>query len=343
MILAIETVVLVINFNGLKHLQECLASLKNQTYQKTKILVVDDGSTDASLNFIQTNFPAMEILALKTNCGFAKAVNDSINYALDKYQPTYLAILNNDTKVDQDWLKNLIRAIEIEENIVAVASNMLFYNHPNLINSQGSKFTFSGQGLDINFQKKISEVKIFPKYVLASCWGATLLRSETLNKIGLLDENYYAYLEDLDWGYRANLLGYKIIFEPKALVFHKGSAFWENYQFKKIYLCERNSLYTIIKNYELKNIIKVLPLVILNYFIFYPGGYLLNRKIESYRLVPLFKEAYPLLKRLKFSLIPLRAIFWNLKHLPRSLRLRKKIQTTRTTPDQEIFPLSNQL
>ena len=263
-----KTVVLVINFNGVKHLQECLSSLSIQTYQKTKILVVDDGSTDTSLNFIQTNFPTIEILALKTNLGFAKVVNGGINYALDKYQPTYLAILNNDTRVDQDWLKNLIRAIETEKNIVAVASNMLFYNDPSLINSQGSKFTFSGHGLDINFKKKRSEVKIMAKYVLASCWGATLLRSETLNKIGLLDENYYAYFEDLDWGYRANLLGYKIVFEPKALVLHKGSAFWENYQFKKIYLCERNSLYTIIKNYEFKNILKVFFVItMLNFMI----------------------------------------------------------------------------
>ncbi|MFA6422669.1 MAG: glycosyltransferase family 2 protein [Candidatus Buchananbacteria bacterium] len=335
-----ETVVLVINFNGISHLQECLSSLISQTYQKIKIIVIDDCSTDGGVSFINARFPAIEVVALKINLGFARAVNYGINYSLDKYQPVYIAILNNDTKVDKDWLKNLIVAVESEKNIAAVASNMLFYDRPNVINSQGGKFTFVGYGLDINFNKEKLEVKNLHRYVLASCWGATLIKSESFLAVGFLDENYYSYFEDLDWGYRANLLGYKIIFEPSALVYHKGSATWNKYQFKKIYLCRRNSFYTILKNYELKNIIKALPIIILDYLILYPAGYLLNRKIENGKLVQLLDSKKSFMERFKFLSIPLLAFYWNLNNLPRTLKLRKKIQKIRKISDKKIFELS---
>ncbi|MDD2807217.1 MAG: glycosyltransferase family 2 protein [Patescibacteria group bacterium] len=335
-----ETIVLVVNFNGEGHLQECLSSLISQTYHNIKIIVIDDCSTDGSIVFIKNKFPAIEVVALKNNLGFAKVVNYGINYSLDKYNPDYIAILNNDIRVDKAWLKNLVTAIKSDGKIVAVASNMLFYDHPNIINSQGGRFTFSGYGLDINFNRNKAEVNNFQKDILASCWGSTLIKRESFRNVGLLDENYYSYFEDLDWGYRANLLGYKIIFEPSAVVYHKGSATWGNYQFKKIYLCRRNSLYTILKNYEFKNIVKALPIIILDYFILYPGGYLLNRKIENGKLVPLFKNKNYFIKRIKFLPIPFMAFYWNLHNLSKTLKLRKNIQATRKISDKEIFKLS---
>ncbi len=338
-----EATILVPNFNGVTHLKECLASLAEQTYQNFITIIVDDASTDNSLNFVRENFPEIKILALEKNKGFARAINMGINYAQDKYQPKYIAILNNDTKVDQAWLKNLVIAIESEENIVAVASNMLYYDRPKIINSQGGKFTFTGYGFDINVNKKRVEVKNPPKYVLASCWGATLIKSEVFQIIGLLDENYYAYFEDLDWGYRANLLGYKIIFAPEAIVYHKGSAFWVNYPFKKTMLCRKNSIYTILKNYEFKNILKALPTILLDYFVLYPAGQLLNRTLENGQFIPLHHFPYHLGKRLKFLIVPLWAWWWNLIHLPKTLMIRRKIQTTRKVSDEEIFKLSRNI
>jgi GT2 family glycosyltransferase len=319
-----ETVVIIPNFNGLEHLEECLTSLASQSYRDFVTLVIDDGSTDNSLNYLKEKWPQIEILALAQNLGFAKAVNLGICHALEKYHPAYIAILNNDTKADPNWLKNLVGAIESEEDLVAVASNMLYYDHPEIINSQGGKFTLGGYGLDINFNKKQSEITTPPKYVLASCWGATLIKSRALQTVGLLDENYYSYFEDLDWGYRANLLGYKIIFEPQAIVYHKGSATWGKYPFKKSYLCRKNSIYTILKNYELKNIFKALPLIFFDYFVLYPIGQLIKQ-------------------RFKFLIIPIQAWWWNLKNLSKTLETRKKIQLARKISDKEIFKLSQNL
>jgi len=337
---AVAIVVIVPNFNGLEHLLECLTSLFNQSYKKLKIILVDDCSTDNSINFVKNNFPNIDILALSCNQGFAKAVNLAIVYAREKYQPKYLAIINNDTKADKDWLRRLVVAIELEKNIVAVASNMFFYDRPEIINSQGGKFTFNGYGLDINFNKRFSEIKNTQKYILASCWGATLIKNEAFDIVGLLDESYYSYFEDLDWGYRANLLGYKIIFEPSAVVYHKGSATWKKYQFKKIFLCRRNSLYTILKNYEFKNIVKSFPLIFFDYFVLYCLGYLFNIKLENGRLIPLFSQKELFIKRFKFLIIPFLSFYYSLINLPKIIKLRRKIQPMRRVPDKEIFRLS---
>lgn len=334
------TTILIPNFDGLAHLPECLSSLLAQTEENFQIIIIDDGSSDGSVSFVKKDFPLVGILVLEENVGFAKAVNLGIEYAIRKYQPTYIAILNNDTKTDKNWLKELIRAIESEKNIAAVASNMLFYDRPDTINSQGGKFTFNGWGLDINFNKKIAKIKKYPRFVLASCWGATLIKSEAIKNIGLLDEDYYSYFEDLDWGYRTNLYGYKIIFNPDAIVYHKYGASWRNHKFKKLYLCRKNSLRTIIKNYELKNILKVFPLILFDYFICFPAACLINRKIENGRLTTLFEEKYPFSKRFKFLAIPLAASFWNIKNLSQTLELRKKIQQKRTISDRVIFKLN---
>lgn len=253
-----ETIVIIPNYNGLPHLKECLPSLENQTYKKFKIIVVDDGSSDNSVEFLKNNHSQTEVLRLQANGGFANAVNAGINYATQTYSPIYIALLNNDTKIDQNWLKLLIESMDSEKNVASVASNMLFWDSPGVINSHGGMCNSIGIGKDINFGRKNLNINI-QKYVLSSCFGATLLKADALSAIGLLDKRYFAYYEDLDWGMRANIFGYKIIFDERAIVYHRGSATFKNREYEKIYLCLRNSLCTIIKNYQLKNLLKSAP------------------------------------------------------------------------------------
>lgn len=320
-----ETVVLIPNFNGEHHLRECLNSLLAQTYKRYKIILIDNGSADGSVNYVKENFSEVEIIKLDKNYGFSFSVNKGIFYSMVNYKPEYIVVLNNDTRVDKGWLHYLVKSIKSDEKIVSVASNMLFYDNPSVINSHGGTCNFIGDGFDINIFKKMKSVNNFRIDILFSCAGATIIRANALSEIGFFDERYFAYSEDLDWGWRANIYGYKVIFEEKAIVYHKMGSTMNSKPELKEYLCKRNALCTIIKNYELKTLTKVIPFLFLNYFT-YPFWVLINKRI-------------PLNKKIKFITIPLKSVIWNIKHVEKTLSMRKEIQEKRVVDDSRLFKL----
>jgi len=332
-----ETIILIPNYNGKEHLEECFSSLLNQSYKKFKIILIDDASTDDSIDYTRKRFPNINILAFNKNQNFAKSINRGIRFSIEKFNPKYIALLNNDTRVDKDWLKNLVKSIESEKKIAAVASNMILYSQQEIINSHGAKFNFL-YGKDLNFLKKQNQIKEFPKEVLSSCFGATLIKTECLNKIGLTDGRYTAYFEDLDWGWRANIYGYKIIFEKDAIVYHKLGSSWKNRNLKKMYLCVRNSLCTVIKNYETLTMLAIMPLLGI-YLFGFSIAYLIDVKVENNKISRVYKEKTNFIKRLRYSIIPLKAIIWNMRNLKQSLKLRKEIQLKRKISDSKITKL----
>lgn len=310
-----ETVIIIPNFNGEEHLRECLSSIDKQSYKNFAVIFIDDGSTDGSVQFIKNNFKDVEIISNKENMGFTGSINRGILHSIKKYSPSYIALLNNDTRVDADWLKNLAKAIESEDKIAGAASNMFFYDNPDIINSQGGMCNFIGIGKDINFGKNKNDIKKTQKYILSPCFGACMINVKYLDKIGLPDERYAAYCEDLDWGMRANILGYKIIFEKNSVVYHKGSSSYGKNISKKVYLCKRNSLCTIIKNYEAKKMALGVLLTLLYYPIFSAGQFL-NLKSE---------KNISFADRVKCSLVPYSGILWNVLNLKETLLLRKNL------------------
>ena len=325
-----ETTVLIPNYNGLEHLNECLSSLKTQTYKNFKTILIDNNSKDDSIKFTKANFPEVEILKLNKNEGFAKAINLGIKHSLDKFNPKYVALLNNDTKTDKNWLKSLTKAIKSEANIAAVSSNMLSYYNPKLIDNQGSSCNKIGEGIGIKEAKT--------KEILAPCFGAALIKTEALKEIGLPDERYFAYMEDLDWGWKANLLGYKLIFEKNAIVYHKISSTSKKTPIKKVYLCKRNALTTIIKNYNKENLKSSIKSTLKNYkdFTLY---HLLNKNLDGKVIEEMYQNQPTLSKRLNYSLIPLRSAIWNTLNLKKTLKKRKEIQSQRKIPDSKIQSL----
>ncbi|MFC1686023.1 glycosyltransferase family 2 protein [Nanoarchaeota archaeon] len=333
-----EAIVLIPNFNGEKLLIECLSSVLEQKFSKFGVILVDDGSKDGSVESTRKKFPSVDILALDKNQGFAKAVNKGLRYAFNKYSPKYVALLNNDTIVDKFWLGSLIGSMSSNENIAAVTSNMLSYDDPNVIDGQGVTYNFVGEGKGINVFKRREDVKSPEKKVLGACFGAALLRTVHLKRIGLLDERFFSYNEDVDWSLGANLLGYDIIFDEKAIVYHKGSSSWKNRSMEKKYLCMRNSFCLMIKNYKLKSLIKLSPMLFNHYFRS-SLGYFLNRKIQNGRLVKLSEKKVSFEQRIKHSILPLRAAFWNIANIWKTLYLRKKIQSKRSLSDRELFKL----
>lgn len=330
-----ETVIIIPNFNGKTLLKTCLDSLEKQTYRDFFILVVDDGSTDNSLTFLKENYPHIHIVQNDTNIGFSKSISKGIQEAEKIYQPTYIALLNNDTETDSCWLEKLVVKIEESPDTAAAASNMLFYDERNIVNSHGCMLTPFLDGEDINRMKEASKVTC-PSSVLGCCFGAALIRSSALKDIGMPDERYHSYAEDTDWGWRANILGYKILFCKEAIVYHRESYTSEKYfsSYFKVYQCKKNSLCNAIKNLETKNLFKRLLLL----SVYYPAfsvAYVINIKRgrqEGYVKI----TNLSLIKRVPFTLVPLHSIVWNLIHLKETLRKRNDIQKRRSITDQSL-------
>ena len=246
----IKVSVIIPNYNGKEYLENCMDSLMQQDVRSFEVIVVDDGSTDDSFLPIREKypengaFPRTRYLCHEKNMGFCSSVNDGIAMA----KAPYVILLNNDTVVDVSFVKEMYYAIRKSEKIFSVQAKMLSLKEKDKMDDAGDYYCLlgwayaSGKGKPASYYQK--ERRIF-----ASCGGAAIYRKEVLEKLGGFDENHFAYLEDIDLGYRAKLFGYHNLFTPKALVYHAGSAAsGSRYNEFKARLSARNSIYLIYKN-----------------------------------------------------------------------------------------------
>ncbi|MDQ5940828.1 MAG: hypothetical protein QG632_554 [Candidatus Dependentiae bacterium] len=213
--------VIIPNWNGKRLLGQCLDALSKQTYKDFEIIVVENGSTDGSVEYIEENYPEVVLLKQKENLGFAGGVNVGLKHSQAKYK----ILLNNDTAVDESWLGALVHTAEKNPNAFAVVSKILeaskrknpkYYN----IDSTGDQYSIWG----MPFPRGRGEVDTGqfnkPEQVFAACGGSVLYRATLLEKVGLFDEDFFAYYEDVDISFRARLMGYDILYEPKSVVYH---------------------------------------------------------------------------------------------------------------------------
>ena len=252
-----KVTIIIPNYNGKHFMEPCLKSLAEQTCKDFKILVVDNASTDGSVEYMKEEYPEIETLVLDQNYGFSKAVNVGIRHAATPY----VLLLNNDTTVDPHFVQEMIRAIERSRYIFSVSSKMIQMYHPELIDSAGDLYTAIGWGICRGAGRSITnyteDCEIF-----SACAGAAIYRRELFKKIGYFDENHFAYLEDIDVGYRAKIYGYKNVYCPSALVYHVGSGTsGSKYNAFKVKLSARNNIYVNYKNMPvLQLLLNLLPL-----------------------------------------------------------------------------------
>lgn len=242
-----KTAVVIPNYNGIKYLPECLESLKKQSLQDFDVIVVDDCSSDESVREIECNFSWVTCVKRNRNGGFAVAVNDGIRLAKEN-GAEYVILLNNDTVAEPLFVEKLVEAIEQNEQIFSAQAKLLSLNQPGIIDDAGDFYNVLGwafaRGKGKNAEKYNS-----PSSIFASCAGAAIYRSSIFDEIGLFDEAHFAYLEDIDIGYRARLYGYNNVYAPEAVVYHAGSATsGSRYNDFKVRLAARNSVYLIYKN-----------------------------------------------------------------------------------------------
>lgn len=258
-----KVTIIIPNYNGKHFMQPCLASLEKQTYKNFKILVVDNHSTDGSIEYMKENYPEIELISLKENYGFSRAVNIGIQHA----DTPYVILLNNDTTVDENYVKEMVKAIEVSRRIFSVSSKMIQMYHPGLIDSAGDLYTLMGWGVCRGEGRPVSNYTA-PGQIFTACAGAAIYRRSVFQEIGDFDEAHFAYLEDIDIGYRAKIHGYKNTFCPTAYVYHVGSGTsGSKYNSFKVKLSARNSVWLNYKNMPaLQLILNLLPLL-LGYFI----------------------------------------------------------------------------
>ncbi len=236
--------IIIPTWNGKELLETCLKSLKQQTFKDFEVIVVDNGSTDGTQEMIKKIYPKAVVLSFEKNKGFAPAVNEGIKNA----QGDYLVLLNNDTKMDKECLKYLVKATQ-KKNVGLVAAKMLNFYSPETIDSAGAYITSVGHANGIGWKEKDGPAFNQAQEVFLASGGGCLIKKEVIKKIGLFDEDYFAYFEDVDFSLRAQLQGFKIWYQPKAIIYHVHKATSRRIQPFTEYLQFRNMTMTIMKDF----------------------------------------------------------------------------------------------
>lgn len=213
-----KVAVVVPNWNGLKEIGKCLNALADRTQPHTTI-VVENGSTDGSVEFLEKNYPDIILLKNPRNLGFAGGVNTGIRYALGG-NFDYIALLNNDAVPDKDWLERLVAFLDSNPKAGIVTSKIID-EHGQHLDSSGDIYTT--WGLPFPRGRGESDIDKYDSetWVFGASGGASLYRAKMLEQIGLFDEDFFAYYEDLDISFRAQLAGWKVGYEPRAITRHK--------------------------------------------------------------------------------------------------------------------------
>lgn len=240
-----KVTIVIPNYNGLSFMEPCFRALERQSCRDFQVLVVDNGSTDGSVAWLQDK--GIPSLFLETNTGFSGAVNRGIRAS----DTPYVILLNNDTEPHIHYVRELLRAIERSPRIFSVSSKMIQLYNRDKMDDAGDMYSLLGWA----YQRGVGQPSsgyTKPCRVFAACAGAAIYRRELFEKIGYFDEMHFAYLEDIDVGYRAKIAGYDNIYCPTAVVYHVGSGTsGSKYNSFKVKLAARNNVYLNYKNMPL--------------------------------------------------------------------------------------------
>ena len=248
--------VLVLNHNGREHLASCLPSLERQTYPRTsfEIVVIDNGSTDDSVEYVRIQHPTARIIRFAKNLGFSPAYNRAIG----RCDSDWVALLNNDTRVEPTWLAELVAA-GARHDASPVASKILDWDGTR-VDFVGARVSVIGHSWQIDHGDTPLESHEIEREVLFACAGSMLVRRSTFLDAGSFDDDFFAYFEDVDLGWRLALLGHRTVFAPKAVTYHRLHGTSGGWAFApRLRLYERNALMMIYKNYEAATLERVLP------------------------------------------------------------------------------------
>lgn len=314
-----KVAVIMVNWNGLEHLKLSLPSLAKQSYMSHSVYLVDNGSSDGSIAYVKDNFPQVKLIESGRNLGFAGGNNLGMKEALAD-GADYLFLLNNDTEMKSNLIARLVDFMEGHPRVGIAQPKLLLLDHRERLDSGGSWLSKTGFLIHYGCEEKDGPQYDRPVQVLTVKGAAMIVRRETIDDIGLFDEDFFAYFEETDLCWRAWLRGWRVYFAPVSDVYHKiggstkkiGSPTINFHSFK-------NRIMSLIKNLEGTNLVWILPLHLI--------------------LVLGFSVIYFAALRGRSGLAIYRAIGWNIVHLPSTWRKRHAIQSSREINDRRLFKI----
>ncbi len=254
--------IIIVNWNGKAYLPDCLESLKAQTFKDFETILVDNGSSDGSLEFVVGHYPWVKTVALPVNQGFAGGNNAGLQRAFGEY----IITLNNDTEAEPTWLEELVRVADENPVVGMVASRICSYDDHDMVDSLGVKVCSDGMSRGAFRLLRFSELtpgKIEAILIPSAC--AALYRRRMIETVGFFDEDFFAYCEDTDLGLRGRLAGWTALLARDAVIYHKYSQTGGAFSPLKLYLVERNHYWVAFKTYPLTWILALPVSTILRY------------------------------------------------------------------------------
>ncbi len=301
------------NLNGEDSIEKCVNSLKAQTI-KNRIVVIENGSKDKSLTILKKNYPDIEIIENSKNLGFAGGVNQGIEKAID-LGAEYVALFNNDAVADKNWLTGLVEVMQASPKVGIVAPKLLSSDKKHL-DSTGDQYTNWGLPYPRGRRELDDGQYSKPERVFAASGGASLYRVSMLKEIGLFDEDFFAYYEDVDIGFRAQLAGWKVAYEPSSIVYHKIGATSSKIPGFTTYQTIKNLPWLFWKNVPSKYLFKIGLRFFVAYFSF------IFSAISRGQIVPV-----------------LRGFFVSLVLMPKKLFERHKVQSRMKVSPEYIWSI----
>jgi GT2 family glycosyltransferase len=239
-----------VNWNGERLLHSCLTALARQSYLDREIIVVDNGSTDSSVANARKAFSSFRIIELTENKGFTGGNSEALKIARGEF----IALINNDCRADDVWCERLLAPM-LNDSTIGICASKLLFDRGHTINSVGDGLTAAAVGFNRGLGEKLP-CYTEPEMVFGACGAAVLYRQRMLEEIGFLDEDFFLYDEDTDLSFRAQLAGWKCVYVPDAIVYHKGNATSGRLSDTHAYYHTRNLEFVWIKNMPLGLILR---------------------------------------------------------------------------------------
>jgi GT2 family glycosyltransferase len=235
--------IIIPNWNGRQHLDDCLSSVYRQTFRDVEVILVDNGSTDDSIPHVRQHYPEVRVLALEQNRGFTGACNAGYAAA----QGEIIILLNNDTEVDESWLATIVETFEINAEVGSIACKILLFDKRDHFHTAGDYYRIDGIPGNRGVWQQDRGQYDRQEHVFSACGAAAAYRRSMLQQVGFLDDRFYFSCEDVDLGWRAHLAGWQVLYVPSAIVYHKLKA--TGGSVTGSYYDGRNFIYLIWKNY----------------------------------------------------------------------------------------------
>lgn len=303
--------IIVLNFNGRRWLERCLPAAIAEVAPDCELLVVDNGSTDGSADFVRATFPSIRLLALEENLGFAAGNNEGARIA----RGGYFAFLNNDAAPQPGWLARLRTVLDSRAEVGLVSSCIVYLDRPEIVDSAGDGLTRFGGAFKRSHGRPASEATA-ARDVFGACGAACLIRADLFRELGGFDPYYFAVYEDVDLSYRCQLRGRACAYVPEAVVHHAGSGTLGRVSANSVFWGQRNLEWTYVKNTPWPLLALTLP------------GHLLYVAAAAVHFTRLG------LARTFFA-----AKWQALLGLPRVLRQRREVQRTRRVSSAHLWAL----